>query len=89
MKTENKYLKQQEQRLKEYRDELAKEEAKRNRVLKKVFKVLKDNGIEMGVNACGCCNGAHVYFAHKGKVLVNWEEDFAFKTDGVPEEEGW
>lgn len=45
-----------------------------------VIQALKAAGIEMSVDSCSCCGGAHVDFVHKGKVLLECEDMCSFDT---------
>ena len=57
--------------------------AKTNRQAKidRIVKILRDNGIHMSVNACGCCESPWVSFKYRGEVIVQDEDMFSFTTE--------
>jgi hypothetical protein len=48
--------------------------------LELVKKILKDNGIEMSVEGCGCCDSPCVTFIYKGEEILNDEGHCSFNT---------
>lgn len=46
--------------------------------------ILRDLGIEMKVEACGCCSGPYVTFSYNGELI--FDEDEANFDTSVPDE---
>lgn len=55
--------------------------------VERMKQILKEAGISMSVNGCGCCGSPVVTFTYKGEQILDHEDDCSFGTDwNTPEE---
>jgi hypothetical protein len=67
------------------RDDQAKKAKRRVAQIEAVKSALRNAGMEMSVDACGCCDGPHVRFVLNGEVIAD-ESGFRFDTSKDGEE---
>lgn len=63
----------------EYERELEEEEAKKNAQIARVKQILRDNGIAMIVDGCGCCGSPRVRVEYEGLVIID-DDTVTFDT---------
>lgn len=50
--------------------------------IKRMVAILNRHGITMRVDGCGCCGSPNVFFAYRGKTVLD-EDDACFATDAA------